>query len=118
MNTLYFDEELVQQLYLKRKQLLKLQLEVEQMNKFIKDSMINNHMLYSATKHFNLHLDVKNKPTSNFITLLEDNNLTPLIYKHCYKDNFILGCNKLGISKEDYSKYQEFWYYTLNIKQK
>ena len=118
MINLLLDEKLVQELYLKRKQLNKLQKEAEELNSCLKETLLNNHMLYASTHNFTLHLNPKNKPTSNFITMLESNGLDELIYKHCYKDNFILGCNKLGIPKEDYSNYQELWYYTLSINRK
>ena len=118
MNSLYFEEEIIQQLYLKRKQLNKLQKEVDELTSQIKGSLQLNHMFYASTKNFTLYLNPKNKPTSNFIQMLENNGLENLVYKHCYKDNFILGCNKLDIPKEEYSNYQELWYYTLSINKK
>ena len=115
-NNLFFDDVLIMDFYLKRQQLNKLKQDIDKKTEEIKHQLLKNQMLYSGTKNFSIVLNPKHRPTKDFLHLMETNNLSYLIYKHCYKENFLKACEILNIN--DYKSYQELWYYTLNIHKK
>lgn len=98
----YFEESFIEELYTKRMQLKKLQDEVEEMSKRVKNKLYEKGMLYAGTEKYSIYLEPCHKPKENFIQLLKEINRTDLIKESCYMRDLESICEELKLDKNLY----------------
>lgn len=115
-HNLKFENEYIEEIYKKRKQVSKLKQEIDKEILEIKTQLKRNGMLYASTDKFALYLNYRYKANEFFIKLLEDKNMVNYITKVVTAENFKQSSEVLGI--KDLSKYREISCETLYINKK
>lgn len=100
-HNLRFENNYVEEIYKKRKQITKLQEEIDIEINDIKSQLRKNGMLYASTDKFTLYLKHRYTANQMFIKLLEDKNMIQYITKSVTAKDFedavsVLNLNELG----------------------
>ncbi|OOB78340.1 MAG: hypothetical protein ATN33_06905 [Epulopiscium sp. Nele67-Bin001] len=103
----YFNEEYIDEYYNKRAEYNKLNKEVSDASKEIKDRMHKCGMIYASTDNYNIILQQIHEVSPEFIEILKQNNLDYLIKESCTMADYKAACLLLGINPELYSQIRQ-----------
>ena len=115
-HNLRFKNDYIEEIYKKRKQVSKLQQEIENEVHEIKSQLRKNGMLYAATDKFTLYLKQRYSANKMFIKLLEDKGMMQYITKSVTAKDFADAISILKLN--DLSNYRDLSCEMLYINKK
>ena len=110
-------DEIVKEIYQKRKEISKLEEIINPLIKETKDAFLDSNTIYASTKEFNVMLRNMYRCNDDFVLLLQENNLTRFITSQCTSENFKKASEILKIKPND-EKYRNLYQRHLLIRKK
>lgn len=110
-------EEIIEEIYKKRKEIDELQKLISPMIKETKEIFYDTNSFYAATQNYNVTLRQMYKCNENFIKLLERKGMDDLITKQCVSSDFQKASEILNIKPDD-KDYRDLYQVQLMIKKK